>query len=281
MSCESPVVASAYWERRAREFAARGRGLAAVCSYGMPAFYNRYIECCQRRALLPWLSRVAPGTSAALDVGCGVGRWSLELAARGHEVTGVDLSPYMIERAQMTAAAADAARCSFVLGDAITLQLGRTFDLIVCVTVLQHILDPAQARAALLRLGSHLAPGGTLVLLEAAPTRSTARCDTAVFRARTFDWYVDALHAAGLRVTALRGVDPMPFKTWLLPHYRRLPRPLRHAVLAIATAIALPLDWALGRWLTGSSWHKVMMARHAQGPTQPSIASARRGGAPA
>lgn len=261
MSTESPSVAAAYWEGRARKFAARGRGLAAVCSYGMPAFYNRYIEYGQRRALLPWLPRVAPGTSAALDVGCGVGRWSLELASRGHEVTGIDLSPYMLERARMSAAVGGA-RCSFVLGDAITLQLGRAFDLIVCVTVLQHILDPVQARAAIVRLGAHLAPGGTLVLLEAAPTHSTSRCDSAVFRARTCDWYVEALHAAGLKVAAQRGVDPTPFKTWLLPYYRRVPRPLGNLGLALATAMALPLDWALGRWLGASSWHKVIVAKH-------------------
>jgi 2-polyprenyl-3-methyl-5-hydroxy-6-metoxy-1,4-benzoquinol methylase len=279
MSSESQSVAASYWEGRARKFAARGRGLAAVCSYGMPAFYNHYIEYCQRRALLSWLPWVAPGSSTALDVGCGVGRWSLELAERGHEVTGIDLSPFMIERARTSAAAAGA-RCSFVVGDAIGLQLGRTFDLIVCVTVLQHILDPAQARAAIVRLAAHLAPGGTLVLLEAAPTRSTARCDTAVFRARTFDWYIDALHAAGLSVTARRGVDPMPFKTWLLPHYRRLPRPLANVALAFATALALPLDWALGRWLARRSWHKVVVAKHSNALADPSLGSERGRSAP-
>jgi hypothetical protein len=43
MNSPAPTF-SAYWERRAQQFAARGRGLAAVCSYGMPWFYNRYIE---------------------------------------------------------------------------------------------------------------------------------------------------------------------------------------------------------------------------------------------
>ena len=39
---------SAYWEERARRFAAEGAGLAAVCSYGMPEFYNRVIDLEQR-----------------------------------------------------------------------------------------------------------------------------------------------------------------------------------------------------------------------------------------
>ena len=161
--------AQSYWEGRARQFAARGRGLAAVCSYGMPAFYNYSIESAQRRALLPWLPLVAPGSGTALDVGCGVGRWSLELARRGHEVLGLDLSPSMLEQAWLRTA--NRSGCSFELGDVTTLNLGRKFQLILCVTVLQHVLNPIEARQAIVRLKDHLAPGGTLILLEAARER--------------------------------------------------------------------------------------------------------------
>jgi len=255
--------ARAYWEGRARRFAARGRGLAAVCSYGMPAFYNQSIEWGQRRALLPWLPRVAPGGGTALDVGCGVGRWSLELAQRGHQVVGLDLSAGMLEQARLRVRARGG-RCSFKLGDVTTFDLGCKFDLIVCVTVLQHVLDPVEARAAIGRLKEHLAVGGTLILLEVAPTHATTRCDSPVFLARNVQWYQDALQAAGLSVAALAGVDPTPFKLWLLPHYRRLPTPIATMALALATALALPLDWVLRRWLVSRSWHKVIVAKHAQ-----------------
>jgi 2-polyprenyl-3-methyl-5-hydroxy-6-metoxy-1,4-benzoquinol methylase len=247
-----------YWDARARKFAMHGGGLAAVCSYGMPSFYNRYIEICQRRALGRWLKRAAPAASV-LDVGCGVGRWSLDLARLGHDVTGVDLSPCMIERAASRAAAAGA-HCEFLVSDAATLTLDRTFDSIFCVTVLQHIMDPRRAQIALERLCAHLKPRGRLILLEAAPTRATSRCDTTVFQARTLDWYEDALRRAGLRLTAQHGVDPMPLKTWLLPAYRRLPTALGTAALALTTAVSLPLDWLLGRALTRFSWHKVLVA---------------------
>ena len=73
-----------YWEDRARRFAARGSGFAAVCSYGMPEFYNRMIHRCQRLALEPWFD-IKPDTRV-LDVGCGVGRWSSLLAQRGARV---------------------------------------------------------------------------------------------------------------------------------------------------------------------------------------------------
>jgi SAM-dependent methyltransferase len=255
--------AAGYWESRARQFAAQGAGLAAVCSYGMPRFYNRAIELTQRRALAPWLrlrrdAALLPAT--ALDLGCGVGRWSRRLARGGYRVTGVDFSAQMIEQARARAAASGA-DCEFAVANAVDLRLGRRFDLILCVTVLQHILDPRAARRAIAALAAHLAAGGTLVLLEAAPSSPCGRCDSAVFTARPYDWYLDALRSAGLTVVATRAVDPMPFKTWLLPHYRRLPRLIRLAALALATSVSLPLDLALAPFAPGVSWHKVIVAR--------------------
>src|ERR1700755_3306777 len=94
---------SVYWEDRAQRFAGEGAGLAAVCAYGMPEFYNRAIHLEQRLALRPWLA-VSAGTRV-LDVGCGVGRWSRLLAARGGLVTGVDISPTMITEARRRALA--------------------------------------------------------------------------------------------------------------------------------------------------------------------------------
>jgi len=72
-------IPSLYWEDRARD-SSRSDGLAAVCAYGMPEFYNRAIHLEQRLALEPWL-KAGAGTRV-LDVGCGVGRWSRLLAAR-------------------------------------------------------------------------------------------------------------------------------------------------------------------------------------------------------
>src|SRR5580704_9264608 len=105
-----------YWEDRAQRFAGERDGLAAVCAYGMPEFYNRAIHLEQHLALAPWL-KVRAGTRV-LDVGCGVGRWSRLLAARGAEVTGIDLSPTMIAQAQRRATAEGVGdRCRFLVQD--------------------------------------------------------------------------------------------------------------------------------------------------------------------
>jgi SAM-dependent methyltransferase len=248
---------------RAQRYARDRDGLAAVCSYGMPEFYNRAIHFCQWLALRRWL-RAAPLTPV-LDVGCGVGRWSRMLAAQGACVVGVDLSTTMVEEARRRAKDAGLARsCRFVAGDLATLDLDERYALIVGVTVLQHILDEGALERAVENLARHLAPGGRMVLLEAAPTRRVKRCDTAIFTARGEDTYRAAFARAGLVVREMTGVDPAPMKTWLLPHYRNLPPVARLFALALVVATSLPIDALFGRLLARASWHKVFVLEHAE-----------------
>ena len=104
-----------------------------------------------------------------------------------------------------------------------------------------------------------------MILLEAAPARAVRACDTTVFRARDRRSYLSLFTECGLRLRAISGVDPAPFKTWLLPLLRRMPRGLSVAALALATALSLPVDVLLGRWAVARSWHAVFVLEHASG----------------
>ena len=250
-----------YWNARAARFAAHGAGLAAVCSYGMPGFYNWHIDLLQKRALAPWLFRDVRG--AALEIGCGVGRWTRLLARAGQHIVGMDLSSMMVQEARRRAIAEDIeTRCQFVVADAAEVPVRRRFDRIFGVTVLQHILDPARLHACLGRLRESLAQNGTIVLLEAAPSRPVDRCDSAVFVARSEKDYLDAFAAAGLQCISIAAVDPAPFKIWFLPWYGRLPRPMAIAALFVVTALTLPIDLLFARWGRATSWHKVFVLTH-------------------
>ena len=67
---------------------------------------------------------------AALDIGCGTGFLSLELAARGHRVTAIDFAPQMLALAKEKAASAGAA-IGFEEADAENLPFGpASFDLV-------------------------------------------------------------------------------------------------------------------------------------------------------
>jgi 2-polyprenyl-3-methyl-5-hydroxy-6-metoxy-1,4-benzoquinol methylase len=252
---------SPFWEARAARYAADGRGLRAVCSFAMPGFYNGAIDLTQRCSLHDLIESI-PNRARVLDYGCGIGRWSHQIARRGAQVTGVDFSEAMLAQARArTERTRYEAACRFLRADVTSLELDQQFDVVFGVTVLQHVMDDGAFAEAVQRLASHVRPGGRLIMLEAAPSTLDVRADTDTFHARTLESYLTRLRTAGLIVEQIRGVDPLPFKLWVVPKFRSWPRPLALAALALATAAALPLDVLLGQVLTHRSWHKVIVAR--------------------
>ncbi|MDQ3005159.1 MAG: class I SAM-dependent methyltransferase [Chloroflexota bacterium] len=98
-----------------------------------------------------------------LDIGCGTGSLSVILAALGHTVTGIDLSPAMISLAQAKAAA-QGFQIEFQVMDASNPQLEHhQFDVIICRHLLWALPDPDQV---LKRWGKFLKPLGRLILIE-------------------------------------------------------------------------------------------------------------------
>lgn len=68
--------------------------------------------------------------SKILDIGCGTGRHAIELARRGYNVTGVDLSEAMIEKAKEKAEDAGL-NVDFQVADARSLPFDEQFDLTI------------------------------------------------------------------------------------------------------------------------------------------------------
>lgn len=73
------------------------------------------------------------GVTSVLDVGCGIGWTSAALAAEGKQVTGLDISPVLIE----TARDRFGASCRFLEGDFLCTDAG-TFDVVLMVDVYEH-----------------------------------------------------------------------------------------------------------------------------------------------
>jgi 2-polyprenyl-3-methyl-5-hydroxy-6-metoxy-1,4-benzoquinol methylase len=101
--------------------------------------------------------------SEILDIGCGTGSLSILLAELGHRVTGVDLSPAMIEQAEAKAKKEQQAIQFHVMDAAFPEFSGQKFDAILCRHLLWTLPDPAQVLQRWIKL---LKPNGRLVLIE-------------------------------------------------------------------------------------------------------------------
>jgi SAM-dependent methyltransferase len=101
-----------------------------------------------------------------LDVGCGCGQTTLELAARvgpRGSVTGIDISTPMLERARERARERGLAGIRFVNADAQSTRLdSEAFDLVFSRFGVMFFADP---KAAFANLRASLAPGGRVAFV--------------------------------------------------------------------------------------------------------------------
>lgn len=107
----------------------------------------------------PFLLAQVPAVPASvLEVGCGTGTFCRALAAAGHRVTGIDLSPEMIcvARGRSPAVCGVTWQC----GDFFRLDFPERFDCVLSMATLHHLpLAPALARMREL-----VRPGGVLLI---------------------------------------------------------------------------------------------------------------------
>lgn len=98
------------------------------------------------------------GPASVLDAGCGTGRVAVELDRRGIAVVGVDLDPSML------AAARDKSpHLTWVTADLATLDLRRSFDVVVLAGNVMIFLTPGSEASVVAAMARHLRPGGALV----------------------------------------------------------------------------------------------------------------------
>ncbi|MGA4843585.1 class I SAM-dependent methyltransferase [Streptomyces sp. G45] len=155
-------------------------GFYADRSKAVPFFVAKPDE-----SLASYLDRglIAPGR--VLELGCGPGRNALHLAARGFDVTAVDLSPKAIDWARERAREAGA-EVRFLLGDAFALDvaaLGGPFDLVYDSGCFHH-LPPHRRVSYRDLLGRALAPGGHYALTCFAAGGMGSELDDADFYRR-------------------------------------------------------------------------------------------------
>ena len=110
-------------------------------------------------------SRVNPRASSLLDIGCGAGNYSLKILERlpNLDVTLIDLSRPMLDRAVERVSRATSGKVTALQGDIRELPIGESkFDVICAAAVLHHLRGQEEWRQVFSKLHSALKAGGSL-----------------------------------------------------------------------------------------------------------------------
>ena len=103
------------------------------------------------------LDLVDEGSGVAVDLGCGTGALSGELAKKGYDVIGVDASEEMLDKARK-----EFPEIKFVLSDALTFSLEEKASVIFSNAVF-HWIDREKQDELAANIYEQLLPGGVLV----------------------------------------------------------------------------------------------------------------------
>jgi len=99
-----------------------------------------------------------------LDVACGAGVVAMAMMGHVRHVTGVDLTPAVLEKAEASAKEAGATNTRFMLGDATALPSpDASFDLVTCTSAFHHFDQPERVVAEVARV---LRAGGAFCALD-------------------------------------------------------------------------------------------------------------------
>jgi tRNA (cmo5U34)-methyltransferase len=110
-----------------------------------------------------------PQARAMLDVGCGAGNYSLKVLQRlpDLDVTLIDLSRPMLERARERVSQATRGSVAAVQGDIREIQLTNgKFDIILAAAVLHHLRADREWESVFAKLHAGLRPGGSLWIAD-------------------------------------------------------------------------------------------------------------------
>jgi SAM-dependent methyltransferase len=145
-----------------------------------------------------WLLRQIPRCNDLLDAGCGLGLTTSIASYRAAHVTGIDLSPVMIERARRDYGH----RATFEVADLLEYLPAHpaSFDCIISLAALHHV----DAATALPLMASALRSGGSLLILDILdrggvvnlPVNALAAAVSVSRRIMLRQWWSRELHAA-------------------------------------------------------------------------------------
>src|SRR5438445_3060438 len=163
------------------------------------------------------LSRALPHAgSHVLEVGAGIGTFTLQLAARGIRVSAVEPDDALADVLEYRTGSLD--KVDVFRGGVEHLvceSLPEPVDSVICFNVIEHIPDDCVALSTMARC---LRPGGQLMVLAPAHRFLFGETDRAVDHWRRYDacGMSQLLSAVGLDVVQLQYVNPLGAAGWFV-----------------------------------------------------------------
>jgi tRNA (cmo5U34)-methyltransferase len=136
-------------------------------------------------------ARTTPGARTLLDIGCGAGNYSLRVLQEvpGLDVTLIDLSQPMLDRAVQRVGAATTGQVRPIAGDVREVELGtEQFDIVVAAAVLHHLRTDEEWDAVFAKIFAGLRPGGSFWIFDMVDSGSAAIAE--VMRRRYSEYLV-------------------------------------------------------------------------------------------
>ena len=104
------------------------------------------------------------GTDRVLDVACGPGLVACDIAAIAEHVTGIDLTPGMIQKARSLQSEKKLQNVDWRVGDVLPLPFDEaSFSIVLTRYGFHHFLDPAAVLADMIRV---CVPGGRVMVVD-------------------------------------------------------------------------------------------------------------------
>ncbi len=97
--------------------------------------------------------------SVGLDVGCGGGWFTRAFARAGYQMTGLDISPQMLDYAQ-NKALKEGVRGEYLLGDIATKKMPRRFDFVTAINDCINYIPKTKINSAVKNIAGALKKGG-------------------------------------------------------------------------------------------------------------------------
>jgi 2-polyprenyl-3-methyl-5-hydroxy-6-metoxy-1,4-benzoquinol methylase len=158
-----------------------------------------------------------------LDVGAGMGKYTLPLARRGFAVEALDLSPVLLETLSKSGGAelGIATHCADLLQDQPALA-GR-YDVVTGFFMLHHLID---IRAAFRQIHTLLRPGGRIAFLDVNPLCPLYYLQ--IFLTPSMRWSVEKGILNLTRRQVSHALTTAGFENLRLTNFGILPPPLRN-----------------------------------------------------